>query len=232
MSRRRRSALLAVVATTLAVTRVTILVAQDRPATLERPTLAEGQIDPRVSRVYIFVGKTGLGHEHGVEGKIQSGALALGATTNAGQIVFDTTTFQADTPAARQYVGLTGTTDADTERQVNANMLGPSVLDVKHYPTATFKVTSILPIPGAGTSTSPHYQLDGEFTLHGTTRKIKTTAEATTASGYVRLRGKFAILQSHYGITPYSKAFGAIGVADELTIFGDLWIAAAARGSK
>ena len=38
--------------------------------------------------------------------------------------MFDTTTFQADTAAARQYVGLEGTTDADTQRQVSANMLG------------------------------------------------------------------------------------------------------------
>ena len=49
--------------------------------------------------------------------------------------------------------------------------------------------------------------------------------EATPATGFVHLHGKFTILQTDFGITPYSKAFGTIGVADSLTIWGDLWIA-------
>ena len=180
----------------------------------------------RASRVFILVGKTGLGHEHGIEGRIKSGFLTVGATASAGQIVFDTTTFQADTPAARQYVGLEGATDANTQRQVNANMLGPDVLDVQRYPTAAFKVNSILPLRADRTRHAlPQYQLEGDFTLHGTTRKVKVVAEATSSTGYLRLRGNFSILQSDYGITPYSKAFGAIGVADRLTIWGDLWVA-------
>jgi len=32
------------------------------------------------------------------------------------------------------------------------------------------------------------------------------------------------MLQSQFGITPFSKAFGAVGVTDQLTIWGDLWI--------
>jgi hypothetical protein len=32
-------------------------------------------------------------------------------------------------------------------------------------------------------------------------------------------------LQTQFGITPYSKAFGAIGVADKLTIYGEIHIA-------
>ena len=37
--------------------------------------------------------------------------------------------------------------------------------------------------------TAPRYELEGDFTLHGTTRKIKVLADATSASGYLRLRG-------------------------------------------
>jgi hypothetical protein len=39
------------------------------------------------------------------------------------------------------------------------------------------------------------------------------------------LRGNFTILQSDFGITPYKAALGAVGVADELKIWGDIWIA-------
>jgi polyisoprenoid-binding protein YceI len=203
---------------------------QTAPRAAASPEPAAGQIDTQLSRTYIRVGKTGLGHEHGVEGRIKSGTLRIGATSRAGEIVFDTTSFQADTPTARQYVGLQGTTDADTQRQVNANMLGPDVLDVRSYPTATFTVHSIQPLSAKGATTQ--YRLEGDFTLHGKTRKLTVVAEATPMSGQIRLRGGFDILQSDYGITPYSKAFGAIGVADRLTIWGDLWISTNAATAR
>ena len=210
----------------VAVGNAPFLRASDKPLAIGGQQLSPGQIDPHPSRVFMLVGKTGFGHEHGVEGVIKSGFLKLGAASDAGQIVFDMTTFQADTPAARQYVGLEGTTDADTQRQVNANMLGADVLNVRQFPTATFKVNSSLPARTQRSNAPPQYQLEGEFTLHGTTRKLSLVADATTTEGFLRVRGNFSILQSDFGITPYSKAFGAVGVADRMTIWGDLWIAA------
>jgi hypothetical protein len=47
--------------------------------------------------------------------------------------------------------------------------------------------------------------------------------------GGVRLRGNFTIMQTQYGIRPYSKAFGAVGVADRLTIYGDIHLDAPAE---
>lgn len=40
----------------------------------------------------------------------------------------------------------------------------------------------------------------------------------------LHVRGRFAVLQTQYGIKPFSKGLGAIGVADELQIWGDLWV--------
>ena len=68
-------------------------------------------------------------------------------------------------------------------------------------------------------------QLDGDFTLHGKTNKITVVANPINVNGYTRLVGNFSILQSDYGIKPFRKALGAVGVADRLTIYGDLWIA-------
>jgi polyisoprenoid-binding protein YceI len=208
------------------------LAADGRPATPAPNEISPGQIDCRASRVFILVGKTGLGHEHGVEGRIKSGFVTLAAQANAGHIVFDTSTFQADTPEARQRVGLEGATDADTQSQVNANMLGSDVLDVRRYPTATFKIHSSLPLRGQRPNAPQQYELVGDFTLHGTTRKLTVLAEAIPMQGRLRLRGEFSILQSEYGITPYSKAFGAIGVADRLRILGDLWVVADTRAQR
>src|SRR4051812_4504061 len=47
------------------------------------------------SRVFIFVGKTGFGHEHAVLSKLKSGAVVLGRKDRAGGFVFDMTSFDA-----------------------------------------------------------------------------------------------------------------------------------------
>ncbi len=166
-------------------------------------------INLKTSRVYVRVEKTGLGHVHGVVGNVKSGSLALGVRGNAGQIVFDMTSFTADTDEARKYVGLEGQTDAGTQKKVNDNMLGASVLDVKQYPTATFDVDSALETGKRTTAGHPLYELRGRFTLHGTIRPLTVTAEAVEGAKSTRLKGKFKVLQTNYGITPYTAALGA-----------------------
>ena len=44
--------------------------------------------------------------------------------------------------------------------------------------------------------------------------------------------GNFSLLQTDYGIKPFTTALGAIGVADRLTIYGDLWVANTANPVK
>ncbi len=194
-------------------------------ATAVAPTpLQPGQIDTQRSRTFVRVGATGLGHEHGAEGRLASGSLRLGIAQQAGELVFDMRSFVCDTPAARQYVSLQGTIDDSTQQKTTANMIGADVLDVARFPQAKFVIRSSLPFPKKQPTDPQWYQLDGDFTLHGVTRPLKINVVAEPNQGMLHVRGEFTVLQSQYGITPYSKAFGAIGVADELKIWGDLWI--------
>ena len=68
------------------------------------------------------------------------------------------------------------------------------------------------------------YALDGEFDLHGVRRPLKVVATVERVENAVHVRGKFNIKQSDHGIKPYSKFLGTVRVADELTIWGDLWL--------
>ncbi|PQO46830.1 YceI family protein [Blastopirellula marina] len=192
-------------------------------ATTPRPPVS-GDIHPGASHVFIHVGKTGLGHEHAVIGQLQYGQLQLSQPNGAGVLVFDMTSFQADTDDARRYLGFDGQTDASTQEQVNANMLGESVLDVKRYPTATFKVATIQQLPKRDEKGRVQYSLKGDFTLHGVTKPIEVVANMEPKDKWFHVRGSFACLQSDYGITPFSKGFGVIGVADKLTIYADFWV--------
>lgn len=184
---------------------------------------AAGNVDLAASRVYIFVPKQGIGHDHAIEGKLKSGRMTLNAATDAGELVFDMTSFDADTTWARRYIGLGGGTDAGTRREVNSNMRGSAVLNVGRFPTATFAIESIRPSSQTGKRGTP-YQLTGKLTLHGVSRQITVTGEAEEVDGKTRLRGSFPLVQTQFGIQPFTKAFGAVGVANQLTVHADLMI--------
>ena len=199
--------------------------ARNQAEPVEAERLEPHQISVQKSRVYIFVDKTGLGHPHGVEGRLKRGSLTLGAVEDAGELIFDMTSFDADTDAARRYVGLSGSSDASTRRQVNDNMKNTAILNVGQFPTATFAIKSAKLLEKKSRTGAPLYELIGEFTLRGKTRSIKLEAEAEQKDNMMHVRGRFAILQTQYGMTPFRKALGAVGVADQLLIHGDLWIA-------
>lgn len=196
-------------------------------ATTAAPQQAYGAGDLYLptSKVYALVGKTGLGHEHGVTGAIKSGRLALGATQNAGELVFDMASFVADTDAARRFVGLEGSSSESTRSQVTENMLGAAVLNIAAYPTATFKIDSAVEEPGQTDPGVKRYRLSGQFTLQKVTRPLSFVAEVDVKNGWNRVRGRFNLKQTDFGIKPFTKAFGAIGVADEMTVWGELWVA-------
>lgn len=187
--------------------------------------VSSGDVELRTSRVYVRVGKVGLGHEHGASGKLQSGTLHLdapGSDGTYGRLVFDMTSFEADSDEARKYVGLQGSTDENTRRQVNENLLGKEVLDVAAYPTATFEIKQVTRQDQPGKRGLPIYKFEGDFTLHGVTKPLVFLADVEVVKGWNHIRGGFRIRQTDYGIKPYSKMLGAVGVADQLLVLGDL----------
>jgi hypothetical protein len=191
-------------------------------ARAQAPAANGYQVETSSSRVYIRVGSaTRLGHNHGIQGTISSGTVTLGGT---GELVFAVSSFVADTPEARQYVGLEPGFSRSDAKKVNENMRGPDCLDVGNYPTATCSLTSIRPLDGQAAGQTGRYQCDGRFTLHGVAQNVSftATAQATDKDKVLRFRGSFSILQTSYGIQPYSALGGLIRVADALQIWGDL----------
>lgn len=188
--------------------------------------LAPGEIWTKASRVYIFVDKIGLGHEHAIVGRVKSGYVHLGAQQNAGQIVFDMTSFAADTTEARRYLSLQGVTPESRQKEVTDNMLGADVLNVAKFPIAGYTIASALPLGKQSKDGQELYQLQGDFTLHGVTRPLKLEIEVVQQSGGLRLHGSFTIKQTDFGIKPYSKGFGLVGVTNELTIYGEIVVEA------
>lgn len=192
------------------------------------PAYAAGDVYLDASRVYVKVDKKGFGHFHGVAGRIASGNLQLGAAEHAGQVVFDMTSFRADTPAARKYVGLEGETSESTQNEVTTNMLGEQILNVERFATATFTIDSALPASQPSRDGHPQYELMGSLELHGATAPVRFLVEVQPKNGWQHVRGGLPLKQTDFGITPFSKAFGAIGVANVVQVWGDIWVAPSA----
>jgi polyisoprenoid-binding protein YceI len=203
--------------------------AQISPAPAAAPPAA-GDVDLATSRVYVFVGKTGLGHNHAVAGLLQAGRVLIGAGDQAGVLVFDMRSFAADTVEARKALGLPGETDPSTQQQVQANMTGPDVLNVAQHPSATFQIRSALSAKQQTPGRPPVYELAGAFTLHGVTREVMIPVEVEQRGEWLRLRGMFVIKQTDFGMKPYKKLGGVVGVADELRITGDILVRATPPG--
>jgi hypothetical protein len=190
----------------------------------QTPRQAVFPVDAATSRVYIKVASSGpVGHEHAVEGQLASRTIAVGARES---LVFAMKSFVADTPAARQALGLNGAVSASDQRKVTETMLGREVLDVDRYPTASYAIASSTPLDAQAPGKPRRYRLDGKLTLHGVTHPLALTAqiEPTATPGVARMRCAFEIVQTDYKITPYSTLGGLIGVADRLEIRGDLVI--------
>jgi polyisoprenoid-binding protein YceI len=186
------------------------------------------RVDAETSRIYVKVGSaTRLGHPHGVEGRLKTGKIQLGS---GGELVFDMSSFKADTAEARKKVGLEGKKVSESDaRKTNANMLAADVLDVEKFPTATYKIVAIKPVEEQNAGAPGLYEVEGRFTLHGAEKplKVKAKLERTDREGVLKLSGSFAIKQTDYGITPYSAVGGLVKVADALEITGELLLSPA-----
>jgi len=199
-------------------------VAQQTTAQQSQPSPKPGEANLEYSRVFIFVDRTtSLGHTHGVEGKFKSGRLAISAK-EPGSLVFDMKSFVADTETARKVLNVESTIDEATRRKVNENMLGPEILNVNRYPEAKFDNIRVTATGKTSNRKLPEYILEGDFTLQKTTRHLQIRCDLEEKDGWHHIRGSFKILQSDYGIKPYTKMLGAVGIKDELMIMGDIWL--------
>jgi polyisoprenoid-binding protein YceI len=85
------------------------------------------------------------------------------------------------------------------------------ILRAGRHPTITFRSNRI-------TGTAESFQVAGELTIAGATRPI--TVRARLAEG--RVNGSATIVQSHWGIRPYTAFFGALKIKDEVQVRFDI----------
>jgi polyisoprenoid-binding protein YceI len=97
--------------------------------------------------------------------------------------------------------------------RVQANMVGPDVLDAGRYPTISFRSTATDPTSGG------QLKVSGKLTLHGQTHPVSLRVAKLSASHFT---GSTTLKQTDFGITPIRIAGGAVRVKDEVKITFDV----------
>ncbi len=165
-------------------------------------------IDAAHSTMTVYVYKEGIfafaADNHEVSAPIASGSLD--DESKAIDVTIDATKMHVLDP-----------TMAPAKRaEVQANMLGPEVLDVAMYPKIEFKSTAVK------SGSAGDLTVTGDLTLHGQTHSIAVQVTSVDASHF---RGSADVRQSEFGITPIRIAGGTVRVKDDVKVDFDIVVA-------
>lgn len=84
-------------------------------------------------------------------------------------------------------------------------------LDAKKYPLITFTAGEI-------TATPQGYRLTGTLDIHGTSRPQTVDLHVEDRGGGWAMSTEVAVMQSDFGVKPYSLMMGTLKVADAVTV--------------
>ena len=158
-----------------------------------------------------------LSHDHAIQAVGWSGKASFDFddyTTCNVSIAVPVNNLQVDNPEVRKVAGIQGSISDGMRADVKKHMLSDVQLDAEKYPMITFKSTEC---KGSGESMT----LNGNFTLHGTTKAVSIVTRVSDENG-LTLKGMLPVKTTDYGIEPYSAMFGAVGNKDEMEIHFNL----------
>lgn len=174
-------------------------------------------VDPAASRVHILVYRGGalarLGHNHVVTSRSVTGRAWLHPTFERSgfELRIPVESLIVDDPRDREAHGQDfppGISQKDIEG-TKRNMLKAEVLDAERYSTISLQAAKV-----SGSLESP--VVTARITLKGVTREVAIPIELAVDAQRLTASGAFDILQTEFGMKPFSVALGALEVQDRL----------------
>jgi len=166
-------------------------------------------------RVYRAGRLAKLGHNHVITSASEAGQVWTdGSPANSGfELRVAVAEFVVDDPVARAAAGpdFPGELSDAAREGTRRNMLRPEVLDGERYPAIVVRGDSI-----GGSWDRP--TVAARVTLKGQTRQVDVPLAIVREADAITARGSFSVLQTDFGITPFSVGGGAIQVADPVEV--------------
>lgn len=176
-------------------------------------------IDAGNSKANIFVYRGGtlarLGHNHVMTAKKLTGKVwihphfeksGLDISFQVRDLIVDDAQERRD--AGSDFPPEIPQADKDATR---TNMLKPEVLDAENFPEVRLQATNV-----QGSLESP--QLAVGVTIKDVRRELIVPVKISVAGSQLKAQGEFDVLQSEFGIKPFSVGLGALQVQDRLHI--------------
>jgi polyisoprenoid-binding protein YceI len=169
----------------------------------------QGQARPQHSAITIHVHKSGLfsafGHDHTVAAPIAWGKLDI--QTRTVEIV-----------VATEQMKVVDKDASEKDRaEIQATMLGPSVLNSDKFPEIRFQSSHVEQL---GAKEGDRFRVTGSLALHGVTRELSFAVSRNSEGQY---SGQTKLKQTDFGIQPVSVAGGTVKVKDEIEIEFHIW---------
>lgn len=178
-------------------------------------------IGPERGRLLVKTARTGLGsragHDLTIEVTRWRGNVVVDAASPAGSSV--TVEADVDSFEVRQGIGgLKPLTDSD-RADIKETIRG-KILHASRHPTITFR-------SGQVSGTTAAFRIDGDLTIAGVTQPVTVAGQMTGG----RVTGSAVIVQSRFGIRPYTAFLGALKLRDEVDVQFDIDLGSAAGPS-
>lgn len=177
------------------------------------------RIDPQASDLNILVYRGGtlarLGHNHVMTSKSVTGYVWLQRQFSASgfDLAFPVADLIVDDVEARRAAGSDFPPEIPEpdKEGTRKNMLRKEVLDAESYPRVEVKSAAV-----SGSLESP--QITARITIKGVSREVAVPTTIAINGTRLTARGEFEILQTDFGMKPFSIALGALEVKDRLVV--------------
>ena len=173
------------------------------------------RVGPQSGRLLVKTARTGLGAKAGHDLTIEVTRWRGNVIVHAASPASSSVTVEADVNSFEVREGTGGVkplTDAD--RADIRDTLRGKILNSARHPVITFVSSQV-----SGTAES--FRIDGDLTIAGVTQPV--TVQGQLAAG--RAEGSALVVQSRWGIRPYSAFLGALKLRDEVEVQFDIDLA-------
>jgi polyisoprenoid-binding protein YceI len=193
--------------------------APSAPAAADTRGAAVYEISSQSSQISILVFRGGkfsrLGHNHVMTSQQVSGRVWVHPefARSGFELSFPVAQLVVDDPEARRAAGSDFPPDIPQSDKdgTRKNMLRVEVLDGEHYPEVKLHSVQV-----AGTLEAP--QVTVHITIKDASRDVQVPVKLAIEGAKLSASGEFDILQTEFGMKPFSVALGALEVQDKLHI--------------
>jgi polyisoprenoid-binding protein YceI len=167
--------------------------------------------------IYVFRGGkfSKLGHNHVMTSRNLAGRVWVNPefARSGFELSFPVAQLVVDDAEARRAAGSDFPPDIPQSDKdgTRKNMLKPEVLDGEHYPEVKLRAAKV-----SGTLQAP--VVTAHITIKETERDVEVPVKIAVGGDQLTASGEFDVLQTEFGMKPFSVALGALEVQDRLHI--------------